>query len=269
MADPLDRFLKLTLSTATDGVCEQNTFTRHIFSCLRACGIMSHTTLAQGVSARHTIHVSCACLSDISSTLSSHSSFVSPIFYLILLDRFGVKPLCTPANEESAFSGPRRPSHTNTGLWSECGMITLCLRTSTNAKCSQNAFVEHNVAVKLADPSSNALGEDVDNVRTSSRSSSAESNSIPDTASSVFGCSSLKCGPSAGRAAHHRHRLREGACPEALCNVAYRAEGVTRPVGFSDAHRRYISVQRASCRSARYSKPSMNPCRRHLFELCL
>ena len=30
---------------------------------------MSHTTLAQGVSARHTIHVSCACVVDLSSTL--------------------------------------------------------------------------------------------------------------------------------------------------------------------------------------------------------
>ena len=168
----------------------------------------------------HTLHLSLPSFSSFSSSMWIGSE---------------ITPLCTPANEESAFSGPERPSHTNTGLWSEFGMITLCLRTSTNAKCAQNAFAEHNVAVKLADPSSNALGEDVDNVRTSSGSSSAESNSIPDTASSVFGCSSLKCGPSAGRAAHHRHRLREGACPEALCNVSYRAEGVTRPVGFSDA----------------------------------
>ena len=45
---------------------------------------MSHTTLAQGVSPRHTIHVSCACVFDVSSTLSSHSSFVSPIFYFVL-----------------------------------------------------------------------------------------------------------------------------------------------------------------------------------------
>ena len=71
--------------------------------------IMSHTTLAPGVSARHTIHVSCACVFDLSSTLSSHSSFVSPIFYFILLifhfsffvRRFGAKPLCDSANEES------------------------------------------------------------------------------------------------------------------------------------------------------------------------
>ena len=46
---------------------------------------MSHTALAQGVSARHTIHVSCACVFDLSSTLSSHSSLVSLIFFFILL----------------------------------------------------------------------------------------------------------------------------------------------------------------------------------------
>ena len=59
-------------------------------------------TLAQGVSARHTIHVSCACVFDLSLTLSSHSSFVSPIFYFILLifhfifcaDHFGAKTPC-------------------------------------------------------------------------------------------------------------------------------------------------------------------------------
>ena len=94
---------------ATDGVSEQNTLTRHNFSCLSALMIMSHTTLAQGVSARHTISVSCACVFDLSSTFSSHSSFVSPIFYFIFLmfhfffyvDRFGAKPLCASANEES------------------------------------------------------------------------------------------------------------------------------------------------------------------------
>ena len=85
--------------TAED--CEQNTLTRHIFSCFSALMIMSHTTLAQGVSARHTIQVSCACVFDLSSTFSSHSSFVSLIFYFIFLifpfifyvDRFGAKPL--------------------------------------------------------------------------------------------------------------------------------------------------------------------------------
>ena len=65
-------------------MCKQNTLT--LFLCLSALMRMSHTTLAQGVSARHTIHVSCACVFDRSSTLSSHSSFVSPIFFFILLN---------------------------------------------------------------------------------------------------------------------------------------------------------------------------------------
>ena len=47
--------------------------------------MMSHTTLAQGVSARHTIHVSCACVFDLSSTLHCARFTVSPIFYFILL----------------------------------------------------------------------------------------------------------------------------------------------------------------------------------------
>ena len=34
---------------ATDGVCEQNTLTRHIFSCFSALITVSHVTLAQGV----------------------------------------------------------------------------------------------------------------------------------------------------------------------------------------------------------------------------
>ena len=50
--------------------------------------MLSHTTLAQGssVCVRHLIHVSCACVIDLSSTLVSHSSLVSPIFHLILLN---------------------------------------------------------------------------------------------------------------------------------------------------------------------------------------
>ena len=42
--------------------CEQNTLTRHIFSCFSALITVSHVTLAQGVlHARHPIHVSCGC----------------------------------------------------------------------------------------------------------------------------------------------------------------------------------------------------------------
>ena len=67
-----------------DNVCDQNTLTRHIFSCLHACLTVSHVTLAQG-SARHPIHVSCACVSDLSSTLHFALFTVSLIFYFILL----------------------------------------------------------------------------------------------------------------------------------------------------------------------------------------
>ena len=125
-----DRSIPLTTrhdakKKAAEELCEQNTLTRHIFLCLRACLIMSHTTLAQGVSARHTIHVSCACVFDLSSTLSSHSSFVSHIFHFVLLiflfifhlDRFGViTPLCASANEESGPFGQQRHSHR---LWAQ------------------------------------------------------------------------------------------------------------------------------------------------------
>ena len=64
--------------------------------------------IGSSVCARHLIHVSYACVFDPSSTLSSHSSFVSPIFYFILLKDtsssmwIGLEqdPLCTSPNEE-------------------------------------------------------------------------------------------------------------------------------------------------------------------------
>ena len=51
----------------------------------RMCNFLSHD-IGSSVCARHLIHVSCACVFDLSSTLSSHSSFVSPIFHFILLN---------------------------------------------------------------------------------------------------------------------------------------------------------------------------------------
>ena len=71
------------LQQSTEGV---NRTPSHVtfFSCLRACVMMSHTTLAQGVCARHLIHVSCDCVFDLSSTLSSHFLCVSSIFSFIL-----------------------------------------------------------------------------------------------------------------------------------------------------------------------------------------
>ena len=106
---------------------EQNTLTRHIFSSLSALMMMSHTTLAQGVSARHTIHVSCACMFDLSSTLSSHSSFVFPIFCFFLLifhfifyvDRFGAKNPCA------------LPRMRSLALWSTTPLSQVMSPTST------------------------------------------------------------------------------------------------------------------------------------------
>ena len=62
--------------------------------------------LGSSVSARHPIHVSCACVSDLSSTLHFALFTVSVIFVFILLififyvGRFGVKPLRASANDE-------------------------------------------------------------------------------------------------------------------------------------------------------------------------
>ena len=57
------------------------TFSR-VFSALVT---VSHVTLGQGVSARHVTHVSCACVSDFSSTLHFVLFTVSLMFYFILL----------------------------------------------------------------------------------------------------------------------------------------------------------------------------------------
>ena len=74
-----------TYGTVYNGICEQNILTRHICSCFSALITVSHVTLAHGVSARHVIHVSCACVFDFSSTLHLALFTVSPIFYFILL----------------------------------------------------------------------------------------------------------------------------------------------------------------------------------------
>ena len=47
-------------SAATDGVCDQNTLTRHILSHLHALITVSHTTLAQDGCPHHVIHASSA-----------------------------------------------------------------------------------------------------------------------------------------------------------------------------------------------------------------
>ena len=96
-------------SAATDGECEQNNLTQHIFSYLHACLTVSHVIFAQNGCPRHVIHVSCACVSDLSSTLNFALFTFSLIFYFILLififtfnvGRFGAKPPVRFANEES------------------------------------------------------------------------------------------------------------------------------------------------------------------------
>ena len=98
-------------SAATDGVCEQNTLTRHIFSCLHACWTVSHVTLAQDRCPHHVIRVSCACVSDLSSTLhsalftvslsSSTSSSWSSTPPSMWVGSERKNSLCPSANEES------------------------------------------------------------------------------------------------------------------------------------------------------------------------
>ena len=69
---------------ATDGVCKQYTSHVTFFSCLRALVMLSHTTLAQGVSARHLIHESCACLFDLFDP--RFALFISLSHLLLLLE---------------------------------------------------------------------------------------------------------------------------------------------------------------------------------------
>ena len=92
--------------------------------------IMSHTTLAQGVSARHTIHVSCVCVFDLSSTLSSHSSFVSPIFYFILL----IFHFIFSVGEQEPCALPRMRS---LSLWSTTPLSQAMSSTSSATTTSQ------------------------------------------------------------------------------------------------------------------------------------
>ena len=76
--------------------------------------IMSHTTLARGVSARHTIHVSCACVFDLSSTLSSHSS--GRLTHLLLHPPdLSLHLLCGSVRREISCALPRMRS---LALWS-------------------------------------------------------------------------------------------------------------------------------------------------------
>ena len=64
--------------------CEQNPHTSHFLVFVRTHDNVSHD-IGSRCQCASCYHVSCACVFDLSSTLSSHISFVSPIFYFILL----------------------------------------------------------------------------------------------------------------------------------------------------------------------------------------
>ena len=85
-----------------DGLlCEQNTLTRHIFSCFSALITVSHVTLAQGLTAHHVIHVSCVCLSDCTLHSLSHLLLHPPDVHLHLLCGSVRREFpCASANEE-------------------------------------------------------------------------------------------------------------------------------------------------------------------------
>ena len=92
--------------------------TSHFLVFARTCNNLSHD-IGSSVCARHLIHVSCACVFVLSSTSTSHSSFVSPIFYFILLifyflfhvDRFGARSPVLFAERGVWPFGQQRPSH--------------------------------------------------------------------------------------------------------------------------------------------------------------
>ena len=99
-------------SAATDGVCEQNTLTRHIFSWMHALISMSHVTLAQDGCPHHVIHASRALfvlaplrLSTLHCSPSLSSSFFILLIFIFIfifhVGRFGGEVhLCASANEE-------------------------------------------------------------------------------------------------------------------------------------------------------------------------
>ena len=107
------------------GVCEQNTLTRHFSRVCTQCLSMLHVTWAQGVCARHVIHVSCAlcgCLIPLRlSTLHSSQSLPSSIWSSWSSSSLSMwvgserSTLCASANEDVWLSGQQRPSHSQEG----------------------------------------------------------------------------------------------------------------------------------------------------------
>ena len=105
---------------ATDDKGEQNTLTRHIFSCFTAHISVSHVTLAQ-VSCAHVIHVSfawCCCLDILRlSTLHSSPSLSSSFSFSWSSSSSSMwvgsvwSTPCTSANEELVHFGREQSSH--------------------------------------------------------------------------------------------------------------------------------------------------------------
>ena len=131
---------------------------------------MFHATLGQGVSARHTIRVSCACVFDQSSTFSSHSSFVSPIFYSHPLDlslhllcgsvRFGQQRASHRFSKNSEVRMPRYPvTSTTTQVtqimvqYGRCdrSSCTKSLRSSFGRTVTGKAIWENSFAARLGE----------------------------------------------------------------------------------------------------------------------
>ena len=90
-------------------------------------------TLAQGASARQTIHDSCACVSDLSSTLHFALFTVSLIFYFITHD-LHVHLQCGSGRRELPCSLPRKRSLT---LWSTALLSQVVSPSSSTTTTSQ------------------------------------------------------------------------------------------------------------------------------------
>ena len=92
-------------------LCEQNTLTRLIFSYLHACKSVARD-IGSRCCPRHVIHVSCACVSDFSSTLHFALFTVSLIFYFIFhVGRFGENSPVRFREWGVWLFGQQRPSH--------------------------------------------------------------------------------------------------------------------------------------------------------------
>ena len=95
----------------SESTCEQITLTRHVFSSFSALITLSHVTLAQGVCARHVIHVSCAWLCVFDLPFDSPLCTLHSLSHLLL----HLHLLCGSVRREFPCALPRMRSLT---LWS-------------------------------------------------------------------------------------------------------------------------------------------------------